>query len=163
ETLPLRMRAHCANANAAARFLSEHPKVTRVIFPGQMTGEAKRRADAYMKGGYGGLVGFELRGGVEAGRRVIDSLEMVYHVGHLAPWQWNSDSGRLARAEKIGDRLGRIEIIQRHPGAVHVGWAGFGIAAKPEILRRVQRWMSVDWEPLAAIAALPDAAGLIER
>ena len=41
----------------------KHPKVTKVIFPGLMTGEAKRRADAYLKGGYGGLVGFELKGG----------------------------------------------------------------------------------------------------
>src|SRR5919109_2918534 len=53
ETLPLRMRAHSANTMAVTKFLSEHPKVTRVIHPSLMTGEAKRRADAYMKGGYG--------------------------------------------------------------------------------------------------------------
>src|SRR6202035_3960950 len=74
---------HCANAMAVARFLSEHPKITRVIFPSQMTGEAKRRADAYLKGGYGGLVGFELKGGSEAGRRFIDSLQMFYHVANI--------------------------------------------------------------------------------
>src|SRR6201987_6502501 len=68
ETLPLRMRAHCANAAAVARFLSEHPKVTRVIYPNQMTGEAKRRAAAYLKGGYGGLAGFGLYS-CPAGRR----------------------------------------------------------------------------------------------
>ena len=50
ETLPLRMRAHCANAAAVAKFLSEHPKVTRVIYPNQMTGEMRRRADAYLEG-----------------------------------------------------------------------------------------------------------------
>src|SRR5215475_2774759 len=83
ETLPLRMRAHSANTIAVAKFLSEHPKVTRVIFPSQMTGEARRRADAYMKGGYGGLVGFELRGGAEAGRRFIDALQMFYHVANI--------------------------------------------------------------------------------
>jgi O-acetylhomoserine (thiol)-lyase len=83
ETLPLRMRAHCANAMAAARFLSEHPKVARVIHPSVMTGEARRRADAYLKGGYGGLLGFELRGGREAGRRFIDALEMFYHVANI--------------------------------------------------------------------------------
>jgi len=68
---------------AVARFLSEHPKVTRVIHPSQMTGEAKRRADAYMKGGYSGLVGFELKGGSEAGRRFIDALQMFYHVANI--------------------------------------------------------------------------------
>src|ERR1700742_1532682 len=83
ETLPLRMRVHCANANAVAKFLAEHPKVTRVIHPSLMTGEAKRRADAYLKGGYGGLVGFELRGGLEAGRRFIDALQMFYHVANI--------------------------------------------------------------------------------
>ena len=83
ETLPLRMRAHCANAAAVSKFLSEHPKVTRVIYPNQMTGEMKRRADAYLKGGYGGLVGFELKGGLEAGRRFIDALQMFYHVANI--------------------------------------------------------------------------------
>ena len=51
ETLPLRMREHCANAAKVAKYLSGHSKVTRVIYPGLMTGEAKRRADAYLKGG----------------------------------------------------------------------------------------------------------------
>ena len=83
ETLPLRMRAHCANAMAVTRFLAEHPKVTRVIYPSVMAGEAKRRADAYLKGGYGGLVGFELQGGSEAGRRFIDALQMFYHVANI--------------------------------------------------------------------------------
>jgi O-acetylhomoserine (thiol)-lyase len=83
ETLPLRMRAHCTNAMAVTRFLAEHPKVTRVIHPSMMTGEAKRRADAYLKGGYGGLVGFELQGGSEAGRRFIDALQMFYHVANI--------------------------------------------------------------------------------
>jgi O-acetylhomoserine (thiol)-lyase len=83
ETLPLRMRAHSANTQAVARYLAEHPKVTRVIHPSVMQGEAKRRADAYMKGGYGGLVGFELRGGREAGRRFIDALKMFYHVANI--------------------------------------------------------------------------------
>jgi O-acetylhomoserine (thiol)-lyase len=83
ETLPLRMRAHCANTVAVTKFLCEHPKVTRVIHPSLMTSEAKRRADAYMKGGYGGLVGFELKGGVEAGRRFIDALKMFYHVANI--------------------------------------------------------------------------------
>ena len=44
---------------------------------------ARRRADAYLKGGYGGLVGFELKGGVEAGRKFIDSLKLLYHVANI--------------------------------------------------------------------------------
>jgi O-acetylhomoserine (thiol)-lyase len=83
ETLALRMRQHCANANAAAKYLGSHPKVTRVIHPSQMKGEAKRRADAYLKGGYGGLLGFEVKGGKDAGRRFIDALKMFYHVANI--------------------------------------------------------------------------------
>ncbi len=83
ETLPLRMREHCTNAAAVAKYLAGHPKVTRVIFPGLMTGEAKRRADAYLKGGYGGLVGFELAGGRTAGERFINALKMLYHVAKI--------------------------------------------------------------------------------
>src|SRR6266567_1768581 len=83
ETLALRMREHSRNALSVTKFLTEHPKITRVIHPSVMTGEAKRRADAYLKGGYGGLVGFELQGGKEAGRRFIDSLQMFYHVANI--------------------------------------------------------------------------------
>ena len=83
ETLPLRMRVQCASANAVARHLKEHAKVSKVIHPSVMTGEAKRRADAHFKGGYGALVGFELKGGMEAGRRFIDALKMFYHVANI--------------------------------------------------------------------------------
>jgi O-acetylhomoserine (thiol)-lyase len=83
ETLPLRMRAHSENAVAVARFLERHPAVSKIIFPGAMTGEERRRADAYLKAGYGGLVGFELKDGREAGRRFIDSLKLFYHVANI--------------------------------------------------------------------------------
>ena len=83
ETLPLRMREHCKNASAVADFLSKHSSVTKVYFPGLMSGEPKRRADAYLKGGYGSLVGFEIKGGREAGRQFIDALQLFYHVANI--------------------------------------------------------------------------------
>mgnify|MGYP005810438353 CR=1 FL=1 len=83
ETLPLRLRQHNANAAVAADFLANHPAVSQVIFPGLQTGEARRRADAYLKGGYGALVGFELKGGIDAGRRFIDALQLFYHVANI--------------------------------------------------------------------------------
>jgi len=83
ETVVLRMRQHCANAITVASYLSKHPKVTKTIFPGLMNGESKRRADTYLKGGYGGLVGFELKGGRDAGRKFIDNLKMFYHVANI--------------------------------------------------------------------------------
>ncbi len=83
ETVVLRMRQHCSNATAVAQYLSKRPQVTKIIFPGLMTGEPKRRADTYLKGAYGGLVGFELKGGRGAGRKFIDNLKMFYHVANI--------------------------------------------------------------------------------
>jgi O-acetylhomoserine (thiol)-lyase len=83
ETLPLRMRAHCENAAAVAEHLAKHPKVTKVIHPSQMSGVARERADKYLKGGYGGLLGFELAGGVESGKKFIEALQMFYHVANI--------------------------------------------------------------------------------
>ncbi|MCA3710249.1 MAG: PLP-dependent transferase [Phenylobacterium sp.] len=83
ETLALRMERHCANATAVAAWLKGRKGVSRVIHPSQQTGEARARADRVMKGGYGGLVGFELEGGVEAGRRFIDNLKLLYHVANI--------------------------------------------------------------------------------
>ena len=83
ETLPLRMRAHCENASAVAAFLNDHPKVEKVIFPGLMDGEMRARADAVMSGGYGALMGFELAGGVDAGKKFINALELLYHVANI--------------------------------------------------------------------------------
>ncbi|CAA6603321.1 O-acetylhomoserine/O-acetylserine sulfhydrylase [Rhodospirillaceae bacterium LM-1] len=83
ETLPLRIRAHCDNAIKVADYLAKHPKVTKVIHPSQQSGEAKRRADTYLKRGLGALVGFELSGGAEAGRKFIDALGLFYHVANI--------------------------------------------------------------------------------
>jgi O-acetylhomoserine (thiol)-lyase len=83
ETLPLRMREHCRNAQAVADFLGSHPAVATVIHPSRQTGEAKRRSDTYLSGGLGGLVGFELKAGRDAGRKFIDSLQMFYHVANI--------------------------------------------------------------------------------
>jgi len=84
ETLPLRIKKHCENAAKVATHLDGHTSVTKVIYPGLMSGEARRRADAYLNGGhYGALVGFELQGGRDAGRQFIDSLELLYHVANI--------------------------------------------------------------------------------
>ncbi|MBT5940053.1 MAG: O-acetylhomoserine aminocarboxypropyltransferase/cysteine synthase [Rhodospirillaceae bacterium] len=83
ETLPLRMREHCSNTQKVVDYLQGHDKVTNVIHPSVQDGETRRRADAYLKGGYGGLVGFELAGGKDAGRKFIDSLEMLFHVANI--------------------------------------------------------------------------------
>ncbi len=83
ETLPLRMERHSANAAAVAAWLGKRPEVTKVIHPSKQLGYARQRAEKYLKGGQGGLVGFELKGGKEAGRKFIDALKLLYHVANI--------------------------------------------------------------------------------
>ena len=83
ETLPLRMRAHSSNAAAVADYLATRSEVETVIYPGHQTGQSRQRAGKYLQGGYGALVGFELKGGTDAGRKFIDSLKLLYHVANI--------------------------------------------------------------------------------
>ncbi|MUO78808.1 bifunctional O-acetylhomoserine aminocarboxypropyltransferase/cysteine synthase [Agrobacterium vitis] len=83
ETLPLRIERHVKNAAAVADYLAKRPEIAKVIYPSQQSGVWRERADTYLKGGYGGLVGFELKDGLDAGRQFIDSLELLYHVANI--------------------------------------------------------------------------------
>ena len=83
ETLPLRIARHSNNAQDVANFLTKRADVARVIHPSQQSGLQRERAEKYLPKGFGGLVGFELKGGVEAGRRFIDALKLAYHVANI--------------------------------------------------------------------------------
>lgn len=106
ETLPLRMREHCRNARDVAGWLADHPMVEKVIFPGLSRGEEKRRAETYLSGGFGGMIGIELKGGEAAGLAFIDALKMFYHVANigdtrsLAIHPWSSTHQQLPVDEK---------------------------------------------------------------
>jgi len=82
ETVALRMKQHCANAEKVVKFLETEKKVKNVIYPTNHQGEIRDRAKRYMKGGYGSLVGMEL-GSKEAGAKFIDNLKMLYHVANI--------------------------------------------------------------------------------
>ncbi|MBP5856892.1 PLP-dependent transferase [Marivibrio halodurans] len=83
ETVALRMREHSRNAAAVAEFLEKHPQVDKVIYPGLQEGESYKRANRYLKDGFGGLVGFHVKGGRAAGAAFIDALELFYHVANI--------------------------------------------------------------------------------
>ncbi len=83
ETLPLRITRHCENAEAVVKFLTAQKNVTKVIHPSVATGDDKIRVEKYLHGGHGGLVGFELAGGKEAGVKFISALKLFYHVANI--------------------------------------------------------------------------------
>lgn len=83
ETLHLRMERHCANALAVARFLEKHPKVAWVNYPGLSGHPDHQRAEHYLTGGFGALVGFGVKGGMEAGRRFIEGLHVFSHLANI--------------------------------------------------------------------------------
>jgi O-acetylhomoserine (thiol)-lyase len=83
ETLPLRIERHSANALAVAGYLEKHPGVAWVNYPGLESSPYKAVADRILKGGYGGLVSFGIKGGREAGRKFIESLKLFSHLANI--------------------------------------------------------------------------------
>ena len=83
ETLHLRMPRHSENALAVARYLESHPGVGRVSYPGLDKSPEKARADKYLKKGAGAILGFGIKGGIEAGRKFINSLELISHLANV--------------------------------------------------------------------------------
>ena len=83
ETVALRMKQHCENAQKVVDYLIKHKNVTKVIYPTEHKGEISDRASKYLKGGKGALVGIELKGGINAGKKFIESLKMFYHVANI--------------------------------------------------------------------------------
>jgi len=83
ETLPLRMERHSANAQAVAEFLVRHKKVTEVYYPGLPGHATQHLAEKYLPEGASGLVGFEIVGGVEAGKKFIEALQVFSHLANI--------------------------------------------------------------------------------
>ena len=84
ETLSLRMREHCRNAQAVADFLAKDPRVAKVIYPGMTPEDRSARTETYLPEGKGGLVGFEIKDATtETGAAFIDALQMIYHVANI--------------------------------------------------------------------------------
>ena len=83
ETLGLRMARHSENALAVAQFLEQHPRVAWVLYPGLESHPSYRHARRYLPDGASGMVGFGVKGGLEAGRRFIESLQMFSHLANI--------------------------------------------------------------------------------
>ncbi|OPY68810.1 MAG: Methionine gamma-lyase [Syntrophorhabdaceae bacterium PtaU1.Bin034] len=83
ETLPLRQRKHSENALAVAKFLKSHPLVTWVNYPGLEDNPNYGIASKYLKNGFGAVVGFGIKGGLEAGKKFINSVELLSHLANI--------------------------------------------------------------------------------
>ena len=83
ETLHLRMPRHCENALAAAFYLEKHPKVAWVNYPGLASSPEYDRAAKYLPKGAGAILGFGVKGGMEAGKKFIDSLQLISHLANI--------------------------------------------------------------------------------
>jgi N-glycosylase/DNA lyase len=86
---------------------------------------------------------------------------------HLEPWRWDAATGTLSHAERIGGERGTIAVRQSDPTTLALAWDGLSDAHSGEIAQRVARWVSADWDPGDALAALvagfADEAALIAR
>ena len=83
ETLPLRQRQHCENALEIARYLKEHPLVRWVTYPGLAEHPSHKLAVKYLKKRFGGLVGFGIKDGLEAGRKFINAVKLLSHLANI--------------------------------------------------------------------------------
>jgi O-acetylhomoserine (thiol)-lyase len=83
ETVTLRMKQHCENAEKVKNFLLKHKKIEKVIYSTLHEGEIGERTKKYFKGGNGALMGIEVKGGKEAGKKFINSLKLLYHVANI--------------------------------------------------------------------------------
>lgn len=83
ETLPLRMERHCENALAVAQYLDQHDKVEWVYYPGLEESDNYQTASKYLKNGFGGMVSFGIKGGLDAGRNFIEGLQLISHLANV--------------------------------------------------------------------------------
>jgi O-acetylhomoserine (thiol)-lyase len=83
ETLPLRIRQHSINALEIAQFLKAHPQVAWVTYPGLADSPNHAVAAKYLKNGFGGIVGFGIKGGLEAGKKFINSVKLLSHLANI--------------------------------------------------------------------------------
>ncbi|MDR2367023.1 MAG: O-acetylhomoserine aminocarboxypropyltransferase/cysteine synthase [Deltaproteobacteria bacterium] len=124
ETLPLRVARHSENALKVARYLKAHPKVTWVRYPGLEGDPAKPLADKYLPDGAGGMVVFGVKGGRDAGVKLVDNIglfSLLANVGdaksliiHSASTTHSQLSGDAQKAGGLEDDLVRLSVGIEH-------------------------------------------------
>ena len=124
ETLSLRMERHSENGFLIAEHLQGHPQVNWVHYPGLPDSPGHENAKKYLKNGYGGMIAFDIKGGLEAGRTFIESLQLISHLAnvgdakslaiHPASTTHSQLSGEQLQAAGISESLIRLSIGIEH-------------------------------------------------
>ncbi|HOP41352.1 MAG TPA: PLP-dependent transferase, partial [Geobacteraceae bacterium] len=83
ETLHVRMPRHVENARKIAEWLEKNPHVSWVNYPGLASHRDHERAVRYLPKGTGAIIGFGIKGGVEAGKKFIDSVKLLSHLANI--------------------------------------------------------------------------------
>lgn len=83
ETLPLRIRQHSANALEVAKWLDANPAVSWVNYPGLPSHPDHERATRFLKNGFGAIIGFGIKGGRQAGAKLIDNVQLLSHLANI--------------------------------------------------------------------------------
>lgn len=119
ETLSLRMKAHCENAQQLANWLEEHPAIEKVFYPG-LASHPQHELAKQQQSGFGGIVSFAVNGGQEAAWKVIDSTQMLSITANLGDTKTTithpgtTTHGRLSAEQKvqagIADGLVRVSV-----------------------------------------------------
>jgi len=148
ETLPLRMKQHCSNAEKVVAFLQTHKNIDRVIYPTLHEGEIAARSKKYFKGGNGALVGIEVKGGVEAGKKFIESLKMFYHVANIG----DARSLAIHPATTTHSQLTEEELIAAGvtPGYVRLS---IGIEHSEDIIEDLDQALTASGKPGLKVAS----------
>ncbi len=106
ETLHLRMERHSDNAKKVSEFLEDHPKVDWVAYPGLKSHKTHELAEKYLEHGYGGMVGFGIKGDSHAGKKFIEGLELFSHIANvgdaksLAIHPWSTTHAQLTPEQR---------------------------------------------------------------
>jgi O-acetylhomoserine (thiol)-lyase len=125
ETLPLRMERHCENALKVAQYLSSHPKVSWVRYPGLESDPAYPVASTYLKKGFGGMVVFGLKDGKKAGEEFINNVSLLSHLANvgdaksLALHPASTSHSQIPEEEQIKSGL-MPELVRLSIGLEHI-------------------------------------------
>jgi O-acetylhomoserine (thiol)-lyase len=125
ETLSLRVQRHCDNTLALAKWLERHPQVSWVSYPGLESHPHHARARKYLRNGFGAVLSFGIKGGLEAGKKFIDGVKLASHLANVGDAKTlvihpaSTTHSQLTEAEQTSAGVGS-DLIRVSPGLEHI-------------------------------------------